>query len=103
LALYPLEPLHRIDRQGQQFCHLLRQYAASKVQLIVYDSGLSKHQVLQVVEYINEHLNQDIKLADLAALLGISQSHFSRRFKQSIGITPINICSNSGLNEPSSH
>ncbi|GAB4386171.1 MAG: hypothetical protein Kow00121_52220 [Elainellaceae cyanobacterium] len=68
--------------------HLLRQYAAPKSRLIVYESGLSERQILQVVEYINDHLNQDIKLADLAALLGISQSHLSHRFKQSIGMTP---------------
>jgi AraC family transcriptional regulator len=68
--------------------HLLRQYAAPNARLIVYDSGLSERQILQVVEYINEHLHQDIKLSDLAALLGISESHLSRRFKQSIGMTP---------------
>jgi len=37
------------------------------------------------LEYINEHLNQDIKLVDLAALLSMSQFHFSHLFKQSIG------------------
>ena len=68
--------------------HLLRQYAAPESRLIVYESGLSERQILQVVEYINEHLNQDIKLADLAALLTISESHLSHQFKQSIGMTP---------------
>ena len=68
--------------------HLLRQYAAPKSRFMVYESGLSERQILQVVEYVNDHLNQDIKLADLAALLGISQSHLSHRFKQSIGMTP---------------
>lgn len=68
--------------------HLLRQYATSQSRLIVYESGLSERQILQVVEYVHEHLHQDIKLADLAALLGISESHLSHRFKQSIGMTP---------------
>lgn len=68
--------------------HLLRQYAAPKSHFIVYENRLSERQILQIVEYINEHLNQDIRLADLAALLGISQSHLSHRFKQSIGMTP---------------
>ncbi|HEY9621513.1 MAG TPA: AraC family transcriptional regulator [Crinalium sp.] len=68
--------------------HLLRQYAAPKSRFIVYESGLSERQILQVVEYINEYLDQDIKLTDLASLLAISESHFSHRFKQSIGITP---------------
>jgi AraC family transcriptional regulator len=68
--------------------HLLRQYAAPKSHLMVYESGLSERQILQVVEYINEHLHQDIKLANLSALLGISESHLSHRFKQAIGMTP---------------
>jgi AraC family transcriptional regulator len=68
--------------------HLLRQYAAPNARLIIYDRGLSERQTLQVVEYVNEHLHQDIKLSDLAALVGISESHLSRRFKQSIGMTP---------------
>ncbi|MEG4227233.1 helix-turn-helix transcriptional regulator [Microcoleus sp. N9_B2] len=33
-------------------------------------------------------MNQDIKLADLAQLLGMSQFHFSHLWKQSIGTSP---------------
>ncbi|MBW4618608.1 MAG: helix-turn-helix domain-containing protein [Cyanosarcina radialis HA8281-LM2] len=68
--------------------HLLRQYAAAKPRLTVYEGGLPERQLLQVLEYINEHLNQDIKLADLAHLLSLSQFHFSHLFKQSIGTAP---------------
>jgi AraC family transcriptional regulator len=68
--------------------HLLRQYAAPKPRFTVYEGGLPERQLLQVLEYINEHLNQDIKLADLAQLLGMSQFHFSHLFKQSIGMAP---------------
>ena len=68
--------------------HLLRQYSAVKPRLSIYDSGLPERQVLQVLEYINEHLDRDIKLADLSELLGMSQFHFSHQFKQSIGIAP---------------
>ncbi|MBD3882421.1 helix-turn-helix transcriptional regulator [Phormidium tenue FACHB-886] len=68
--------------------HLLRQYAAAKPNLCVYEGGLPQIQLAQVLEYINEHLDQDIKLADLAQLLGMSQFHFSHLFKQSIGIAP---------------
>ena len=68
--------------------HLLRQYFAAKPRLTIYEGGLPERQVLLVLEYINEHLSQDIKLADLAALLGMSQFHFSHMFKQAIGIAP---------------
>jgi AraC family transcriptional regulator len=68
--------------------HLLRQYAAAKPRLTMYEGGLPQHQLLQVLEYIHESLDQDIKLADLATLLGMSQFHFSHLFKQSIGTAP---------------
>lgn len=68
--------------------HLLRQYATAKPRLTVYPGGLPQRQLLQVLEYIEEHLDRDIKLADLAALLGMSQFHFSHLFKQSIGTAP---------------
>lgn len=68
--------------------HLLRQYSAVKPRLTIYEGGLPERQLLQVLEYINEHLSQDIKLADLAQLLGMSQFHFSHLFKQAIGTAP---------------
>lgn len=68
--------------------HLLRRYVAAKPRLTIYEGGLPQRQLLQVLEYIEEHLDQDIKLADLAALLGMSQFHFSHLFKQSIGTPP---------------
>lgn len=68
--------------------HLLRQYVATKPRLPTYEGGLPERQLLQVLEYISEHLEQDIKLADLAQLLDMSQFHFSHMFKQAIGTSP---------------
>lgn len=68
--------------------HLIRQYAATKPHLPMYEGGLPQHQLLQILDYINDHLDRDIKLADLADLLGISQFHFSYLFQQSLGTSP---------------
>lgn len=69
--------------------HLLRQYATLKPQQIpIYEGGLPQRQLLQVLEYINENLSSDIKLADLAVIVGMSQFHFSHLFKQAMGIAP---------------
>ncbi len=68
--------------------HLLRKYCTSQSRLAIYEGGLSERQLLQVIEYINEHLDRDIKLADLARLIGMSQFHFSHLFKRSLGISP---------------
>lgn len=68
--------------------HLLRQHATAKLHVPIYEGGLSQRQLLQVLDYINDHLAQEIKLADLAALLDMSQFHFCHLFKQAIATTP---------------
>ncbi|MGB3642618.1 MAG: AraC family transcriptional regulator, partial [Rivularia sp. (in: cyanobacteria)] len=57
--------------------NLLKHYAATKPQLPTYEGGLPLHQLQQILDYIDAHLDRDIKLADLAGLLDISQFHFS--------------------------
>ena len=68
--------------------HLIRQYATAQPLLPIYEGGLPQRQLLQVLDYVHDHLHQEIKLADLSALLGMSQFHFSHQFKQAIGTTP---------------
>lgn len=68
--------------------HLIRQYTTAQPQHPVYEGGLPQRQLAQVLDYMHDHLEQDIKLADLAALLNMRQFHFSHLFKQAIGITP---------------
>jgi AraC family transcriptional regulator len=68
--------------------HLLRQYAATQPQVTVYEGGLPQRQLSRVLDYMNDHLEHDIKLVDLAALLNMSQFHFSHLFKQAIGTSP---------------
>ncbi|WNZ25698.1 helix-turn-helix transcriptional regulator [Leptolyngbya sp. NK1-12] len=68
--------------------HLLRQYSTLRSRVVLQEGGLGSRQLVQVADYINAHLEQDIKLADLAAVAGISQFHFSRLFKQSLGVAP---------------
>jgi AraC family transcriptional regulator len=68
--------------------HLLRQYTTPRSRLALYEGGLSERQLLYILEYINEHLDREIRLADLAQLLNMSQFHFSHLFKQSLGTAP---------------
>ena len=37
---------------------------------------------------VNDHLNQTLKLVDLAQEVGMSRYYFSRLFKQSMGVAP---------------
>jgi AraC family transcriptional regulator len=68
--------------------HLLREYTAALPAIPSYQGGLPQRQLMQVLEYIDAHLDEDIKLVDLATLLDMSQFHFSTLFKQAIGTSP---------------
>ena len=68
--------------------NLLRDYSGNKPKIATYEGGLSDRQFLRVTDYVNDCLTQQIKIKDLAELLGISQFHFSRLFKQTTGISP---------------
>lgn len=68
--------------------HLIRQYTTAQPLPQIYQGGLTQRQLIQTLDYIHDHLHQEIKLADLAVLLNMSQFYFCRRFKQAIGTTP---------------
>lgn len=68
--------------------HLLKTYTTVTSTLPEYDDGLPQHKLTQVLEYIQTNLDQEIKLVDLAALVGMSQYYFCRLFKGSMGIAP---------------
>ena len=68
--------------------HLLRHHATTRPPLTVYAGGLPQRQLLQVLDYIDAHLGSNITLAELAGLVDLSQFHFGRLFKQSLGLSP---------------
>ena len=68
--------------------NLLRQFAVSQPQLPIYEGGLPQRQLMKILDYIEANLDQEIKLAHLAQLLGMSQFHFSHLFKQAMGLSP---------------
>ena len=50
--------------------------------------SLSALQTRRVCDYIHDHLNSDMAVADLARVVNLSPHHFSMRFKQTLGIPP---------------
>jgi AraC-like DNA-binding protein len=52
------------------------------------ESGLAPWQLRRIIDHLDAHLPQRVELAQLAALAGLSQSHFSRAFKASTGMAP---------------
>lgn len=51
--------------------------------------GLASWQIRRLLAHIEARLDASIRVADLAALVGLSTSHFSRAFKQSFGQAPM--------------
>ncbi len=68
--------------------HFLQHYSICKPILYQYEDGLPKHRLKQAIEYINEHLDRDLSLEEIATKLDMSQFYFCRLFKQSTGLTP---------------
>ena len=68
--------------------HLLQNYSTRKSSIHEYGGGLPQQKLKQAIEYIQEHLAQEISLNELANELGISRYYFCRLFKQSTGLSP---------------
>ena len=68
--------------------HLLRNYSTQGDRSIPCKGGLSQHKLRLVIDYINDYLERDLSLDELAAIAQLSPYHFSRAFKQSTGISP---------------
>ncbi len=68
--------------------HLVRHYSNQKHRSQNDLNPLSKRKLQQVIDYIYQHLDRDLALAELATLVQISPSYFSILFKQAVGIPP---------------
>jgi AraC family transcriptional regulator len=68
--------------------HLLTRYSTHRTTLKYPQGGLSQQQLKQVLDCIHDALAQEVSLAELASLVQLSPYHFSRLFKQSIGVAP---------------
>jgi AraC family transcriptional regulator len=68
--------------------HLVRHYSARPPAARSTGGGLTPFQLRQVIDFTQAHLAEDISLASLAGVAGLSPFHFARLFKKSTGQTP---------------
>lgn len=47
-----------------------------------------RHEMRRALEFIQERLVEDFSMRDLAQFAGLSEFHFSRMFKKSVGLSP---------------
>ena len=68
--------------------HILRNYSIHTHQPVHASGGLSPTPLKLVMDYINDYLDQELSLEELAAIAQLSAFHFCRAFKRSTGVTP---------------
>jgi len=68
--------------------HILRQYATFARAPVIHRGGLAARALQRVVDYINEHLQDELSLVELSRIAKLSPHHFATAFKASTGISP---------------
>jgi AraC family transcriptional regulator len=67
--------------------HLLCRYAVRHSVQLAPRHGLGANRLRRVVEYVNDRLETDLSLRELAAVVGLSCDHFARGFKHATGLS----------------
>lgn len=67
--------------------HLLRHYCVNPPRE-ARSGGLAGHKLRRVREFVDENLDRDLGLEEIAEVADLSPYHFARSFKQTMGMTP---------------
>jgi len=65
---------------------LLRCHSSASIEPEKQNGRLAGRRLKEVLSYIEDNLSQDISLNDIAAVVGLSASHFKSLFRQSVGL-----------------
>jgi AraC family transcriptional regulator len=68
--------------------HLIKNYTSVKENAKQFLGGLSGHKLRRVTEFINDNLEQDLTLTEIATVADLSHFHFARSFRKTMGVTP---------------
>jgi AraC family transcriptional regulator len=68
--------------------YLIKRYAVRRVAPVIYKRGLPGNRLKRVIDYIDASLDENITLAKLATIAGMSPHYFSKLFKLSTGRAP---------------
>ncbi|HAA27233.1 MAG TPA: AraC family transcriptional regulator, partial [Cyanobacteria bacterium UBA8553] len=68
--------------------HILRHYSSQGHRILNYNGGVAQHKLRLVIDYINDNLEHELSLKELAAIAQMSQYHFCRAFKQATRLSP---------------
>jgi len=68
--------------------HLLRHYSTQGPRKLEGKWAMCPHKLMWVKNYINDYLERQFSVDELAGIAQLSPYHFSRAFKKSVGISP---------------
>jgi AraC family transcriptional regulator len=68
--------------------YLLNRFVARPHAPVVYRGGLPQHRLKRVLDYIGDHIGDDLSLAQLAGIAGMSPHYFAELFRKSTGHAP---------------
>ena len=68
--------------------YLARRYAVPMQKPRTYKGGMPEHRFRLVVDFIQAHLDRDLRLTDLARLAGMSPHYFAQLFRDRTGHSP---------------
>jgi AraC family transcriptional regulator len=69
--------------------YLARRFGAIAPSDVASPAKLAPWQVRRVTEFVDAGVGADLRIADLAALIGVSVGHFHRAFRATTGRTPL--------------
>jgi AraC family transcriptional regulator len=67
--------------------HVARHHSIPRTAPPLHRAGLSAGSLRRVVEFVDQRLQEDLTLARLAGVAGLSPFHFARMFKRSAGVS----------------
>ena len=68
--------------------HIIKNYTTADLQEKTFAGGLSGKKLRRVTDFINDNLEQDLTLTEIAAIADLSHFHFARAFRKTVGVTP---------------
>lgn len=78
--------------EAETLCSLLMLELAAEVAAprctTAATGGLGRRRALMAESYVRDHLDRDISLASLAAVVGLTPNHFLRAFRETFGMPP---------------